>query len=46
VAGGLLAWAVMSPGAGMLRMFAIGVGGAVVVVVAQSGLWRLAPIRS
>jgi uncharacterized membrane protein YeaQ/YmgE (transglycosylase-associated protein family) len=46
VAAGLLAWAAMPPGAGMLRMFAIGVGGAALVTLVQRGLWRLAPIRS
>jgi uncharacterized membrane protein YeaQ/YmgE (transglycosylase-associated protein family) len=46
VAGGLLVWAAISPGAGMLRMFGIGAGGAVLVVLAQRGLWRLAPVRS
>jgi len=30
----------------MLRMFAIGAGGAVLVILAQRGLWRLATVRS
>jgi hypothetical protein len=46
VAGGLLVWAAISPGAGMLRMFGIGAGAAVVAVLAQRGLGRLAPVRS
>ena len=46
VAAGLLVWAVVSSGAGMLGMFGIGAAGAVLAIVAQRGLWRSAPIRS
>ena len=46
VTGGLLVWAVLSSGAGMLGMFGIGAVGAVLAIVAQRGLWRSAPIRS
>ena len=46
VAGGLLVWAALSSGAGMLGMFGIGAAGAVLAIVAQRGLWRSAPVRS
>ena len=46
VAGGLLGWAALASGAGMLGMFGIGAAGAVLAIAAQRGLWRSAPIRS
>ena len=39
---GLTVWVVISSEAGMLAMFAIGCGGAAVVIVAQRSFWRSA----
>ena len=44
-AGALIRTAVTS-NTGMLAMFAIGGGGALVIIAAQRGVWRPAPLRS
>ena len=46
VLAGVCVWAAVSANAGMLGMFGIGCGGAVLALVAQRGLWRPARVRS
>ena len=46
LAAGLVAWAALSSGTGMLATFGIGAVGAVLVIAAQRGLWQAAPARS
>lgn len=41
---GVTVWLVISSEAGMFAMFAIGCGGAAVVIIAQRLLWRAAPL--
>jgi uncharacterized membrane protein YeaQ/YmgE (transglycosylase-associated protein family) len=43
---GLLAWATLASGTGMLTTFGIGALGAVLALAVQRGVWRPVPIRS
>ena len=43
---GLVVWATRSASTGMLAMFWTGAAGALLVIAAQRGVWRAAPLRS